>query len=463
MAKTASAKTERATRTITKPKTLSSSLGAPSQHTQGSRKGKRAWRKNVDLQDVEEALEGLRAEERITGSTLQSKTNQELFQVDVKGDDAVRKALPRFSTKALMSAQLLAQRSAVPAVTSRTFTTPSDSKKRKLSHEEKARLLRTAKKLRKGPLNSYVDPTELGAGSATIDVSEAVKNSGGYNVWETKEESNDVEEEIPRPSSNAKPKAPPPTVHTHPRRVIELPAIAEPHQGVSYNPALTAHQELLRKAHEIEERRQQEAQKNEEWNARLQKIRNLNAEVQEGVPAGMTVEDVEANDDQSEEDTTEVPAPKKVPARKTKKDRARAAKLREEKRALAEKTAKKRLLASITMARSLRASVDSTRSASQQAREQREKARQERLRRGLAGHKVGKHVVREGEVEVQLGEELSESFRALKPEGNLFRDRFLSLQHRGLVEPTAQQNGKKRVAKTKEYEKHPYKRFDREN
>lgn len=44
-----------------------STLGAPSQHNQGSRKGKRAWRKNVDIGEVEEGLEGLRVEERVTG------------------------------------------------------------------------------------------------------------------------------------------------------------------------------------------------------------------------------------------------------------------------------------------------------------------------------------------------------------------------------------------------------------
>ncbi len=33
---------------------------------------------------------------------------------------------------------------------------------------------------------------------------------------------------------------------------------------------------------------------------------------------------------------------------------------------------------------------------------------------GLAGQKFGKHVVREGEVDVQLGEELSESLRGLR-------------------------------------------------
>lgn len=46
---------------------LKSRHGAPAQPTQSSRKGKKAWRKNVDLVQVEDTLEGLRDEERITG------------------------------------------------------------------------------------------------------------------------------------------------------------------------------------------------------------------------------------------------------------------------------------------------------------------------------------------------------------------------------------------------------------
>jgi nucleolar protein 53 len=74
-------------------------------------------------------------------------------------------------------------------------------------------------------------------------------------------------------------------------------------------------------------------------------------------------------------------------------------------------------------------------------------------KQGLAGQKLGKHKVPESNVVVQLGEDLTESFRALKvctycvlfpsykltyhpqPEGNLFRDRFQSLQQRALIEP----------------------------
>ena len=46
-----------------------STLGAPSQHNQSSRKGKKAWRKNIDIGEVEQGLEGLRQEERVTGYT----------------------------------------------------------------------------------------------------------------------------------------------------------------------------------------------------------------------------------------------------------------------------------------------------------------------------------------------------------------------------------------------------------
>jgi hypothetical protein len=89
-----------------KKKLLTASIvGAPAQHNQSSRKGKKAWRKNVDIEDLEEKLEGLREEERTFGCVsfsqlffslssnaiyrlaLHKKTDSELFIVDTKGDD----------------------------------------------------------------------------------------------------------------------------------------------------------------------------------------------------------------------------------------------------------------------------------------------------------------------------------------------------------------------------------------
>ena len=108
-----------------------SSVGAPAQRSQTSRKGKRAWRKNVDLEEVEEGLEELRAEERLTGyvpwvfmrrkkrahisflclcrTSLQKKKDEELFHVDVVGDDqsasTYRPPHPAFSSSMLRIVQ----------------------------------------------------------------------------------------------------------------------------------------------------------------------------------------------------------------------------------------------------------------------------------------------------------------------------------------------------------------------
>ena len=49
-----------------------------------------------------------------------------------------------------------------------------------------------ARRPRRGPFNAVIDPTEIGAGSAPIDVSEAVKKSGQYDIWEGDTEMLDI-------------------------------------------------------------------------------------------------------------------------------------------------------------------------------------------------------------------------------------------------------------------------------
>lgn len=53
-------------------------------------------------------------------------------------------------------------------------------------------------------------------------------------------------------------------------------------------------------------------------------------------------------------------------------------------------------------------------------REREQQALQAQLKKGLAGKRLGKHIVPEGEVDVQLGEDLSENLRALKVSGGNF-------------------------------------------
>jgi len=166
-----------------------------------------------------------------------------------------------------------------------------------------------------------------------------------------------------------------------------------------------------------------------------------------------------------EEEVTgeEVLPAKKLPERKTKQQKTKAARLRAEKRTLAEKALRKHMLHTLssTSLKSLRTSgLHKSTLASQRHAASREKLREKLRTQGLKGKRLGKHWVPEGDVDVQLGEDLSESLRELKPEGNLFRDRFQSLQQRALVEPRIPVLPTKRKFKVKEYEKHAWKRFE---
>ncbi|KAJ7825379.1 ribosome biogenesis protein Nop53/GLTSCR2 [Mycena olivaceomarginata] len=396
-------------------KSARSALGAPSQHNQPSRKGKKAWRKNVDLQEVEAGIEELRAEERATGTFLHKQQDDQLFVVDVKGDEKIRTKLPKFKSSELTSTKILAQRSAVPAVTSRPAV-----KKRKspLSYEDKDRLLRISKRPRKGPFNSVVDPTEFGAGSAAFELTEAVKSSGAYDPWAPAGPVEDIKDGLET---------------VQPKKV----------------------KELLLKAHGIEEKRVEKAAKLAETKEKIDQATVEAGDETPGVPAGMKLDEpVPIDIDEDEVASAEVIS-KKMPERKTKAQRNKAARvLAQKKRAKNPKTAL--INSGVSL---LRRTANKTLSARAIAQETRRAAVEENLkRRGLAGQKLGRHTVPEGEVDVQLGEDLSESLRGLKPEGNLFRDRFTSLQQRALIEP----GPKRRKLRIIEYEKHAWKRFDRE-
>jgi nucleolar protein 53 len=449
----APAKTSKAS-SASKPsvkKHAATGVGAPSQLAQSSRKGKKAWRKNIDIQPVEQGLESLRSEERVIGSTLHKQTDDQLFVVDTKGDDKVRKSLPRYSKAELTSTKILSQRSAIPAVFSRP-TKDSIASRSKVSRADKERLLRIAKRPRKGPFNAVMDHTEFGAGSALIDVSAAVKYSGSYDPWTAEE----VEEVADGLEYTKKPKVKRPEL-SHPRDVIEIPAVLDPHQGSSYNPPAAAHDELIMEACRLERRRQEEADRLAEVRRKVADARALATGVTEGLPLGMTLDEIPTDGETIVQHDAVVP--KKSSTRKTKQQRAKALRLREEKRALAEKAARKKMLATITMVKSLRSTAEKVGQQQNQARLARQLALKMKLRKGLAGQRLGKYKVPENEIEVQIGEDLSENLRTLKPEGNLFRDRFRSMQQRALIEPRVPILPTKR-AKLKEFEKHAWKRFE---
>ena len=91
--------------------------------------------------------------------------------------------------------------------------------------------------------------------------------------------------------------------------------------------------------------------------------------------------------------------------------------------------------------------------------QQRRQQKEERLRsQGIAGTRIGKHAVPSQRVDVQTGDELSDSLRRLRPEGNLFWDRFQSLQARGLAEARKPVLPMRQRRKLKTYDRHSFKR-----
>ena len=114
---------------------------------------------------------------------------------------------------------------------------------------------------------------------------------------------------------------------SHPRSMVELPAISIPHQGASYNPPAEAHLDLLRTAHQVEEEGLKGADKGRDVHERMSKARQLGDVTQEGLPPGMALHEAE---EEEEEEEVAVPLVKPAPGRKTKQQRTKIRRALEE-------------------------------------------------------------------------------------------------------------------------------------
>ncbi|GHJ86834.1 hypothetical protein NliqN6_3236 [Naganishia liquefaciens] len=482
-----------------KSSSSTSAIGAPAQYAQTNRKGKKAWRKNIDIQPEERALERKREVETVLGPQADQSTGA-AYVVDVQGDAEIRRKVK--SRPVLKSLAALSQRSAMPALSSRARPASSASastervhKQPKLSAEEKERLLRIA---RKGAVRAL---DGMGMGSASL-ATKGVEAAALKDVWGADgraiEDDDDDEHEagrrakVPVPAPDAwgyearlrdvKPRAP----VTYARQrdlqatLSATKALPIPDAGISYNPKLEAYQALLDAAVQEEMTRLERERQQEQRIEKFRHVARMNAvPTERGVAPGMTVaagdkealaleqlaqgSGVDAHDGPDVFHQLAQFKKSVMPRRKTQADRNRIARRRAAEQKLAEARAAKKLRAHLAALPSLKAQAEARAKAAAAAEERKRERERELARSGMApGKRMGKHLVQGRDVEVQLGEDLSENLRQLKPEGNLFRDRFLSLQQRALVEPRVRQMPTKRVLKIKEYEKHDFKRFDRD-
>ncbi|KAF2473769.1 P60-like protein [Lindgomyces ingoldianus] len=421
---------------------MSTSVAAPAQHKQPSRKGKKAWRKNVDVTEVHEGLQEVR-NQMIQGGVIAEKDSDELFAVDTTGSKDIRTEYRR-GHKPLKSDEILAQRSAVPAVSSRKrlsdFSEPK-CKKPRISGKQFDKL----RSIAYGGNQVLKDVVQTGhvadhdPWAAAQDVTQDPK----FSFLEEKKVTREPVTLKRAPVSLAKDGKP-------------IPAVTKPEAGKSYNPTLEDWADLLEregeKEVEAERKRLQEAREDEE---RLERALAVQSDEESDKNESAWESEWEGFSDADEETLRSKRPERKTPAQRNKINRRKEAerKARHEAK-MKEKDRQARRI------KELAKTVEEKEKARAAARESaavvRDDTSSEEGQEVLRKRRFGKHPIPEPTLEVVLADELQDSLRRLKPEGNLLKDRFRSMIVRGRVESRKQiAQGKK--PKTTLTEKWSYK------
>ncbi|ORY44419.1 P60-like protein [Rhizoclosmatium globosum] len=363
----------------------------------GGRKGKKAWKKNVDISNIEDAIDQIRTEKILHGSAIVDKSNEYLFRIDKKGDEKAKVSL---KNRKLKIEEILEAKSGVAGLpfVGRKNTTVALEDEKNLAPGKKAKVISKKESL-KGKKRSVPAPVDLWGPSAPVEI--------------TDDDPNDYLAHL-RPKKVKKPSLPD-------DRPMNVPAVKVSHSGSSYNPSFKDHQGLLQAALDVE---LEKARKIEELKQKMSYPPELD---------NIDDENFFESDEDDEVEDAEVTEPISKPVaakRKTRTERNKdAAKLE----------------------RSIKKDLDS-------------KPAKPEKKVSNKPKRLGPLEYKEPLLEIALTEELPDSLRKLKPEGNLFKDRFQSLQERSIIE-TRVPVGKRGTTtkwKKKETERHDYKRFDAE-
>ncbi|KAL7326769.1 hypothetical protein PS15p_209053 [Mucor circinelloides] len=290
-----------------------------------------------------------------------------------------------------------------------------------------------------------------------------VANPGkSYDLWdEAPVEEAPVNDFLPVKAKLKVPK----TVTVKPAALEHIPSIATPEGGHSYNPSVEEHQQLLAKANEAEERKVEILKKLQEQLSYREELKLLASELSTSeITADGKIVSTEADDEEEENDEladlpTDDKATKKRKAaeRKTRQQRQKSHRLATAELEKKQKLQEKAIRQQIDKLRQIEEEIAQRVEELDDLADKRGERRSEEEKKGLK--KIGKYTVPELPVDVQLTEELCETLRQLKPEGNMFRDRFHSIQKRNIIEPRIPVNPSRHY-KLKEYERRAYKNYD---
>ncbi|XP_052187079.1 ribosome biogenesis protein NOP53 [Diospyros lotus] len=359
--------------------------------SKSSRKGKKAWRANISTEDIEDYFEKS-TKDALSGGSLTHIPSESLFFVDKSRDLSVKRKIEKHREKVLRCDSLLQRNSFVQSVPS---STQKKSKKRSEVKKEK--------------VDIQERPEEDG-----------VSDSGMVDIWDDNGEHNGKIKKKPKPSI--------------------IPAVEVEASGCSFNPSFESHQDSL--AHAVAD----EMQKIYRHELGPQPVPLIvpGEVVDEEDMYFLEVDNGSEDDDQNMENLEDVDHEHENRSSKTKRvtrvELNRRARHKEQLRA--ESKGKK----AVQVSKDIDCLPDIIEEIAKEDEERQKRhlrrmvSEQERLR--SRPPRLGKHKFQPAPVQVLLSEEITGSLRKLKGCATLARDRFKSLEKRGLVVPTAKSSRK---------------------
>lgn len=354
-----------------------------------SRKGKREWRKNIGTAEVDTFVEQEALVNR-SGGALDHVPSEALFFVDTSKDTQTARKVDKHRAKVLHADSILERNALIPVLKE-----PGHTGKKRKDRDHAM------------PLGAKPKPTEV------VEPKPASKGKGlgFFDAWGSDE------------AGKAK--------KVVKRETISAPAVEVDLPGCSYNPSFHDHQEALGVAVADE----------------MKKVINKELQpepVQMHVAGDALTEedmfflDVDKEDNEGEEEGEEAGAGDSQSKGKkfkklTRADINRKARRREVLKADSERIKKQKLKLDIQKLPEIEESIKEEDDEKEIRRIRRIVSREEK--RALGPPRLGRHKFKPEPRQVLLSSELTGSLRKLKAYPVLIRDRFRSLQRRGIVEP----------------------------
>ncbi|ODV70158.1 P60-like protein [Hyphopichia burtonii NRRL Y-1933] len=384
------------------------------QQSQNSRKGKKAWRKNVNIDDIQQGLEESRERQILLGDDSND------FIIDDEGDLNLNK-----QAKKLKSNEILTNKSKIPAL--------ENGKNNKIQGVNKNKVHKLMKL--SGRLQNE------SALKARVDKDGIIK-AASKDPW-AQEKTEDSTPKILKKSAIHERTKPTHAPKTLSYKSIELDIPQDPviESGKSYNPTIESWKSLINKEFNLENEKYLKELKIQEYQAKIQEI------IENSNENEIMEDSTDSNESEAEEDGKEenyklsVNQPNQIKI-KTKSQRNKQ-KRNKQRLDLESKLADlKHQLADLNKLEDYNKEVDS-------------KKPVPKLKKTK---KLFKHNLIEKPLEVKLSDELTDNLRNVKTEGNLLYDQMFNLQKSGKIESRVPVSRKRKYGK-KITEKWTYKDF----